>query len=169
MRHVQAAAKPQYQTKADADAERAQRYAEQSDPAPASQQLEIVDDEDGTYLVLEDADLEFFAGSANDRADPRTPESWLEAMRGPDRDKWIAGLNEELSSLAANNVYEVVPIPDGVVPITSKPGLEIKLNAAGQIERYKVHIVARGFTQRAGVDYQDVFAPVANLESIRII
>jgi hypothetical protein len=68
-----------------------------------------------------------------------------------------------------NNVYEVVPIPDGVVPITSKTVLKIKLNAAGQIECYKVRIVARGFTQRAGVDYQEVFAPVANLESIFII
>jgi hypothetical protein len=89
-------------------------------------------------------------------------------MLGPDSDKWIAGLNEELSSLAANDVYEVVPIP-GVTPITSKPVLKIKFNAAGEIERYKVRIVVRGFTQRAGVDYQEVFAPVANLESIRII
>ncbi|EGN91271.1 hypothetical protein SERLA73DRAFT_19332, partial [Serpula lacrymans var. lacrymans S7.3] len=35
--------------------------------------------------------------------------------------------------------------------------------------RYKLRIVARGFTQREGIDYQEVFAPVANLESIRII
>ena len=66
-------------------------------------------------------------------------------------------------------MYETVRIPDGVKPITSKPVFRIKLDQHGEVERYKLRIVARGFTQKEGIDYQEVFAPVANLESIRII
>ena len=58
---------------------------------------------------------------------------------------------------------------DSVKPITSKHVFSLKEDAQGNIERYKVRIVARGFTQQEGVDYQDTFAPVASLESIRII
>lgn len=47
--------------------------------------------------------------------------------------------------------------------------MRIKFDSNGNIERYKLHIVARGFVQKEGVDYKEVFAPVANLESIRII
>ena len=79
-------------------------------------------------------------------------------------------MEEELLSLNSNHVYETVPIPAGVTPITSKPVFRIKYDQTGKVvERYKVRIVARGFTQREGVDYQEVFAPVANLESVRII
>ena len=78
-------------------------------------------------------------------------------------------MEEELLSLNLNHVYETVPIPAGVTPITSKPVVQIKYNQTGKVERYKVWIVAQGFTQREGVDYKEVFAPVANLESVRII
>ncbi|KIJ13903.1 hypothetical protein PAXINDRAFT_33314, partial [Paxillus involutus ATCC 200175] len=50
--------------------------------------------------------------------------------------------------------------------ITSKPVFRIKRDQHGNVERYKVRIVARGFTQKEGIDYQEVFAPVANLDSV---
>ncbi|EGO01723.1 hypothetical protein SERLA73DRAFT_49717, partial [Serpula lacrymans var. lacrymans S7.3] len=50
--------------------------------------------------------------------------------------------------------------------ITSKPVFRIKFDQNGNIERYKLWIVAQGFTQREGIDYQELLAPVANLESI---
>lgn len=109
---------------AERDLQRAEE-AEGQDPVdgppPGVERLHIVNDEDGTYLTLDDADLEYFAGIVKDRADPNTPNSWQEAMDGPDRDKWIEGINDEIASLIANNVFEVVPIPDGVTPITSTP------------------------------------------------
>ena len=78
-------------------------------------------------------------------------------------------MEDKLLSLNSNHVYETVPIPEGVTPITSKPVFQIKHDHNGKVERYKLRIVARGFTQHEGVDYQEVFAPVANLESVRII
>ncbi|KAJ7445381.1 hypothetical protein B0H11DRAFT_2249516 [Mycena galericulata] len=88
--YEEAARKPQHQTKPDADAERARSRTEQKQPTdiPAPQHLEIVDDEEGTYVVLDPPDIEFFAGiEVGDQVDPRNPNSWQEAMLGPDSDK----------------------------------------------------------------------------------
>ncbi|KAJ7501422.1 hypothetical protein B0H11DRAFT_2373683 [Mycena galericulata] len=88
--YEEAARKPQHQTKSDADAERARSRTEQKQPTdiPAPQHLEIVDDEEGTYVVLDPPDIEFFAGiEVGDQVDPRNPNSWQEAMLGPDSDK----------------------------------------------------------------------------------
>ncbi|KAJ3527698.1 hypothetical protein NMY22_g9685 [Coprinellus aureogranulatus] len=106
------------------------------------------------------------AGDPNDNL----PLTLREAMARPeDGHLWRGAKDDELNSLKKNQVYEVVPIPQGVKPITSKAVLRIKLDANGNIVKYKVRFVARGFTQVKGKDYQDTFAPVANLESIRII
>ena len=112
----------------------------------------------------------YFAGIANSGPSASSvPDDPTEALNGPDGHHWRAALRDELLSLEENHVYEVVPTPKGVKPITSKMVLRIKLDANGNIECYKIWIVARGFTQREGIDYKDVWAPVANLESICII
>ena len=82
---------------------------------------------------------------------------------------WKSAVEEELQSLNSNHVYKTVLIPEGITPITSKPVFRIKWDQHGNVERYKVQIVARGFTQKEGVDYQEVFAPVANLDSVCIL
>ena len=69
-------------------------------------------------------------------------------MASPERDKWLDAQSEELNSFKLNDVYEEVPIPEGVKPITSKHVFSLKEDAQGNIERYKVRIVARGFTQQ---------------------
>ena len=78
-------------------------------------------------------------------------------------------MQEELQSLIDNNVFEVVPNPKGVKPITSKLVFQVKYDANGNVKRYKIRIVACSFTQVEGIDYKEVWAPVANLKSIRVI
>ncbi len=115
-------------------------------------------------------DLEaLFAGVASENSNDNLPPSLKEALEGPNGDKWRAALDEEIASLVANKVYNVVKIPKGVKPITSKAVMRLKFDKNGNIERWKIRLVARGFTQKEGVDYDEIFAPVANLESIRII
>ena len=58
-------------------------------------------------------------------------------------------MDNELLSLNTNHVYQTVPIPEGITPITSKP---------------EFHIIAHGFTQKEGVDYQKVFTLVTILD-----
>ena len=115
---------------------------------------------------IEDFAFPEFANSSTEESLPRTLR---EAYSGPDKELWKSAVEEELQSLNSNHVYETVLIPEGITPITSKPVFCIKWNQAGNIERYKVQIVARGFTQKEGVDYQEVFAPVANLDSVRTL
>ena len=64
-------------------------------------------------------------------------------------------------------MYETVLIPEGVTPITSKPVFCIKRNETRNVEQYKLRIMACGFMQKEGVDYQEVFTPVANLDSVQ--
>ena len=76
---------------------------------------------------------------------------------------------EEYASIMKNDVWEVVPRPEGKSVVTSRWLYKIKYVADGSIEKYKVRFVARGFSQVKGVDYDEAFAPVARYTSIRSI
>lgn len=75
----------------------------------------------------------------------------------------------EYSSIIKNDVWEIVPRPEGKSVVTSRWLYKIKYAADGSIEKYKVRFVARGFSQIEGVDYEETFAPVARYTSIRSI
>ena len=66
-----------------------------------------------------------------------------------------------------NDVWEVVPHPDGKSIVTSKWLYKIKHAADGSVENFKARFVVRGFSQVEGVDYEETFAPVACYTSIR--
>ncbi|RXW14669.1 hypothetical protein EST38_g11187, partial [Candolleomyces aberdarensis] len=117
--------------------------------------------------IIRNENLEFAFSTTDPNAN--LPLTLADALLGPDGHHWKRALEEELQSLIDNDVFEVVKTPDGIRPITSKPVLRIKTDSNGNIERYKIRIVARGFTQRKGIDFKDTFSPVANLESIRLI
>lgn len=117
---------------------------------------------------LEDDEEVYFAGIAkNGLSEHSLPKNANEAFKGPDGEHWRPALQEELQNLIDNDVFEVVPMPKGVRPITSKLVFCIKYDANGNVEYYKVRIVAWGFTQVKGVDYKEVWALVANLESYK--
>ncbi|KAJ2911698.1 hypothetical protein MD484_g8716, partial [Candolleomyces efflorescens] len=109
-----------------------------------------------------------YAFSATD-PNANLPLTLAEALSGPDGEHWRHALEEELQSLTDNDVFDVVEIPAGIKPISSKPVLRIKTDSTGKVERFKIRIVARGFTQKEGIDFKATFSPVANLESIRLI
>ena len=68
-----------------------------------------------------------------------------------------------------NDVWEIVPKPKGKSVVSSKWIYKIKHIGDGSIEKYKARFVARGFSQKEGIDYEDTFAPVARYTSIRTI
>ena len=112
----------------------------------------------------------FFAGVANTSpSNNDLPPNLQEAFSWLNGDLWKYALEKELLSLNSNHIYETVPIPAGVMLIISKPVFQIKYNQTRKVERYKVRIITQGFTQHEGVDYQEAFVPVANLESVQII
>jgi len=78
-------------------------------------------------------------------------------------------MQEEYSSIMKNDVWEVVPRPEGKSVVTSRWLYKVKHAADGSIEKFKARFVARGFSQVEGVDYEETFAPVARYTSIRSI
>nr|GEZ47153.1 retrotransposon protein, putative, Ty1-copia subclass [Tanacetum cinerariifolium] len=89
-------------------------------------------------------------------------DSGVEAVPCEDSSKWKAAMKEEMDSLRKNNTWELVDHPAGQKLI--KKGIE-----GGQKLKYKARLVAYGFTQRAGIDYNDVFSPLIQHTSIQVI
>ena len=63
----------------------------------------------------------------------------------------------------------MVELPDGRKPIGSKWVFKKKLNAAGKVEKYKAQLVAKGYSQVEGIDFDEIFSPVAKMTSIRFL
>nr|GEU41838.1 hypothetical protein [Tanacetum cinerariifolium] len=80
----------------------------------------------------------------------------------------IEAMQEELNEFECLNVWELVPRPDKVVVITLKWIYKVKLDELGGIIKNKARLVARGYCQEEGIDFEESFAPVARLETIRI-
>ena len=82
---------------------------------------------------------------------------------------WVNSIHEELHKFVRNDVWELVPRPKGVNVIETKWIFKNKYDEHGIIIRNKSRLVAPSYTQAKGVDFDETFAPVARLESIRIL
>jgi len=90
-------------------------------------------------------------------------------MKSPDAPKWTEACNLEISTLIANGTWELVQLPLGAKVVDSGWVFKVKLNADGSVERYKSRLVAKGYSQRPGFDYTEVFAPTFRPASLRLI
>ena len=97
------------------------------------------------------------------------PNSFQQAVQSVDATKWMEAMQEEIKSIQDNEVYELTALPSGRKAVSCKWVYKIKQNADGSVERYKARLVARGFTQTEGVDYNETFAPVVKYSSIRCL
>ena len=95
--------------------------------------------------------------------------TYEEAKRHSDWPKWQDAIKAELTSLEKNSTWSVVERPKGANIVDCKWVLRIKKNAASEIEKYKAQLVARSFTQIYGIDYYEMYAPVARLASFRLL
>lgn len=82
---------------------------------------------------------------------------------------WRKAMAEEIESIERNKTWELVVLPQNKNPISVKWVYKTKLNPDGTISKHKARLVARGFLQEQGIDYKEVFAPVARFETIRLI
>ncbi|GJV21653.1 retrovirus-related pol polyprotein from transposon TNT 1-94 [Tanacetum coccineum] len=84
-------------------------------------------------------------------------------------DSWIVAMQEELNQFIANDVWELVPQPRNMAIIGTKWVFRNKLDENGDVSQNKAWLVAQGYNQQEGIDYDETYAPVARLESIRIL
>ena len=96
----------------------------------------------------------------------REPRSYKEAMATPQAKDWHKATNTKLDSLLAKDVYKVVPLPHGTKAISSKFVYKAKLTPTSDIAKFKARVVARGFQQRPGIDYNKKFSLTAKSTSI---
>ena len=99
----------------------------------------------------------------------KEPRSVKEAMTLPERQNWIDAMKAELDALVENGTWEVVDEPNkGTNIVDSKWVLKIKFDANGDVERFKARLVARGFSQKYGVNFSETFASVIKTSNVRL-
>jgi hypothetical protein len=119
---------------------------------------------------LEDCDdlEQIFAAETAD-AEGLEPCTLGEAHRHPDWAMWECTIEEEITTLQAAGTWRLEELPLGANVIGSKWVFKAKKDASGRVVHYKACLVAKGFSQIDGVDYDDTYAPVAKLASTRAI
>ncbi|CAM8945952.1 unnamed protein product [Rhodiola kirilowii] len=94
------------------------------------------------------------------------PSSYAQACKDP---MWQAAMEKELNALESNDTWTLTSLPPGKNPVSSKWIFRIKRHSDGSVERYKARLVARGFTQEEGLDYNETFAPVVKMPTVRTV
>ena len=98
--------------------------------------------------------------------EPTTIEEALNSSAKSERKK---ALDNEYSSLMEHKTWDLLKAPEGRNIIESKWFFKVTTNADGTMERHKASVVARGFTQTAGVDFEETFSPVVKYASIKTL
>lgn len=94
------------------------------------------------------------------------PSSFEEASV---KEEWWQAMKAEMAALQSNETWELVPKPQEVKPVTCKWVYKLKQRTDGTIDRFKARLVARGFSQEYGVNYEDTFSPVVKLTTVRVL
>lgn len=94
------------------------------------------------------------------------PVHFEEAMK---HDKWRIAMDMEMKAIERNNTWELIDLPTGAKKIRVKWVYKTKLKENGEVDKFKARLVAKGYVQQQGIDYRKVFAPIARMDTVRMI
>jgi hypothetical protein len=83
--------------------------------------------------------------------------------------KWWKAMQQEWDSILNNNTWEIRDVLKGVNPVSAKWVYKIKVGSDSKPTKLKICLVAHGFQQRARIDYNEIFAPIAKWNTIHIV
>lgn len=84
-------------------------------------------------------------------------------------DNWRIAMDTEMKAIGKNNTWELTDLPSYAKSIGVKWVYKTKLKENGEVDKYKARLVAKGYVQQEGIDYTEVFAPVARMDTVRMI
>ena len=94
------------------------------------------------------------------------PTSVQEALKD---ENWVQAMNEEMSALEKNGTWEIVERLGDKRPVGCRWIYTVKYPFDGTLDRYKARLIAKGYTQTYGIDYEETFSPVAKMNTMRIL
>ncbi|KAH9698769.1 hypothetical protein KPL71_024127 [Citrus sinensis] len=97
------------------------------------------------------------------------PSTFHEALNSSDVALWMTAIHEEIKALHKNKTWELVPLPRGRKAIINKWVYKIKRDGNDQVERYRSRLVVKGYAQKEGIDFNEIFSPVVRLTTVRIV
>ena len=97
------------------------------------------------------------------------PISYSEVLKRPDRDRWLEVMRQEIEVLNSNNTWTLEDLPKERKTIRNKWVFKTKRGPDGKIEHYKARLVVKGCSQRPGIDFEEVYAPVVRYSTIRYL
>src|SRR5690606_37343441 len=98
------------------------------------------------------------------------PQTYSQAMKSLYADEWKEAIDSELQSLIDNETWTPVDnLPPNAHAVDSRWVFKVKRNADHSVNKFKARLVARGFTQRPGVDFDETYAPVVKFVTLRVV
>ena len=83
--------------------------------------------------------------------------------------EWHAAMDDEMDALGKSGTWDLTSSPKEKKAIGCKWVYKVKHNADGTINRYKAHLVAKGYAQTYGIDFEETFSPVAKMATVRLL
>jgi hypothetical protein len=97
------------------------------------------------------------------------PHTWQQLLRSPNKDRWLKASNAEFVSLLGMQTWDLVPRPEKSCVIKSKWVFKVKRHPDQTIQKLKARLVAMGYSQIQGIDYDKVFSPTLRLETLCLL
>jgi len=101
--------------------------------------------------------------------DVRVPTTHKQVLRSPQKVHWLSAEQAEMESFRENDVWEPSWLPPGRKALRTKWVYAVKYDTDGKIKKYKARLVARGYEQGFGGDFDETFSPVTKLTSLRLL
>lgn len=95
------------------------------------------------------------------------PQTLKEALGSLKSEQWVEAMEDEMNSLKENNTFTLTTLPEGKRAVGGRWVYAIKENPDGRV--YKARYVAKGYSQVAGIDYNETFSPTADITSVRVL